>query len=114
MPMAPWNEAAKRPPKGIPMIVLAGPSHPGRVLKDLYLDPLNMSAGALAGRIEVSSAVLVHLVKGELAMTADTAVRLARFFGNTDEYWMNLQRDYDLHHARRRVVVTRITPLKGE
>ena len=69
------------------MIVLAGPSHPGRVLKDHYLDPLNMSAGALAGRIEASSALLVHLVKGEVAMTADTAVRLARFFGNTAEYW---------------------------
>ncbi len=96
------------------MIVLAGPSHPGRVLKDHYLDQLNMSAGALAGRIEASSALLVHLVKGEVAMTADTAVRLARFFGNTAEYWMNLQRDYDLHHARRRVDVTRIQPLKGE
>lgn len=96
------------------MIVLAGPSHPGRVLKDFYLDPLNMSAGALATRIEMSSALLVHLVKGEVAMTADAALRLGRFFGTAPEYWMNLQRDYDLHHARRRVDVTRIAPLKGE
>ncbi len=95
------------------MIVLAGPSHPGRVLKDHYLDPLNMSAGALASRIEVSGAHLVHLVKGEQAMTAETAVRLGRFFGMAPEYWMNLQRDYDLHRARRRVDVARIEPLKG-
>ncbi len=96
------------------MIVLASPSHPGRVLKDSYLDPLNMSAGALATRIEMSSALLVHLVKGEVAMTADTAVRLGRFFATSAEYWMNLQRDYDLHHARRRVDVARIVPLKRE
>lgn len=96
------------------MIVLAGPSHPGRLLKDLYLDPLDMSAAALAARIEVSGASLVHLVKGEAAMSADMAVRLGRFFGNSAEYWMNLQRDYDLHKARRRVNVQRIVPLKGE
>lgn len=96
------------------MIVLAGPSHPGRVLKDLYLDPLNMSAGALANRIEMSSAQLVHLVRGDVAMTADMAVRLARFFGNSAEYWMNLQRNYDLDKARQRVNVARIVPLKGE
>ena len=96
------------------MIVLAGPSHPGRVLKDFYLDPLNMSAGALATRIEMSSALLVHLVKGEVAMTADVALRLGRFFGTPPEYWMNLQRDYDLHQARQRVNVARIQPLKGE
>jgi len=96
------------------MIVLAGPSHPGRVLKDLYLDPLNMSAGALANRIEMSSAQLVHLVKGEVAMTADMAVRLGRFFGNAPEYWMNLQRNYDLDKARQRVNVAWILPLKGE
>jgi addiction module HigA family antidote len=95
------------------MIVFAGPSHPGRALKDLYLDPLNMSAGALAARIEISGAWLVHLVKGEAAMSADAAVRLARFFGTTAEYWMNLQRDYDLNAARRRVDAPRIVPLKG-
>lgn len=95
------------------MIVLASPPHPGKVLKDLYLDPLDMSAGALATRIEMPSVMLVHLVKGEVAMTADTALRLARFFGTPPEYWMHLQRDYDLHAARRRVDVTRIRPLKG-
>jgi len=96
------------------MIVLAGPSHPGRVLKDLYLDPLDMSAGALASRIEVPHMLIARLLSGEAAMTADTAVRLARFFGTTAEYWMNLQRDYDLNAARRRVDVARIAPLKGE
>jgi antitoxin HigA-1 len=96
------------------MATPAGPPHPGKVLKDLYLDPLDMSAGALANRIEMSSALLVHLVKGEVAMTAETALRLARFFGMAPEYWMHLQRDFDLHEARQRVNVARIRPLKGE
>jgi antitoxin HigA-1 len=96
------------------MIVLTDALHPGKVLKDLYLDPLDLSANALAGRIELTSAAVVRLVKGETAVTADVALRLARFFGTSAEYWMNLQRDHDLYRARRRVDVARIRPLKGE
>ncbi len=94
------------------MVVLADPSHPGEVLKELFLDPLDMSAGALAGQLKVPRTRIERLVKEETAMTADTALRLARFFGNSAEFWMNLQRAYDLHEARRRVDVSGIKPLK--
>ena len=93
------------------MTVVANPAHPGKVLKDLYLDPLNMSAGSLAGRLEMSSASLFQLVNGHAPMCADTALRLAQCFGNAPEYWMNLQRDFDLACARRRANVTRIEPV---
>ncbi len=93
------------------MISFAEPAHPGRVLKDNYLDPLNMSAGALAARIETSSILLSHLVKGDVAITAETALRLAHVFATTPEYWMNLQRDYDLHWARKRVSLRQIEPV---
>lgn len=96
------------------MATLTAPSHPGRVLKDLYLDPLDMSAGALAARLEVPHMLVARLIAAETAMSADMAVRLGRFFGNPAEYWMNIQRDYELHRARRQVVVERIVPLKGE
>ena len=96
------------------MTTLTAPSHPGRVLKDLYLDPLDMSAGALAARLEVPHMLVARLIAAETAMSAEMAVRLGRFFSNTAEYWMNIQRDYDLHRARRRVVTSRIVPLKGE
>lgn len=96
------------------MVTLAAPSHPGRVLKDLYLDPLDMSAAALAARLEVPHLVVARLIAGEATMSADMAVRLGRFFSNAAEYWMNLQRNHDLHEARRRVIVSRIVPLKGE
>ena len=94
------------------MVVLADPSHPGDVLKELFLDPLRMSAGALATRLDVPRTRTERLVKGETAMTADTALRLARFFGNTAEFWMNHQRAYDLHVARQSVDVSGIKPMK--
>ena len=96
------------------MVTLTAPSHPGRVLKDLYLDPLDMSAAALSARLEVPHLLIARLIAGEAAMSADMAVRLGRFFSNAAEYWMNIQRDYDLDRARRRVVVSRIVPRKGE
>lgn len=63
------------------MVILAEPSHPGEALKELYLDPLGMSAGALAGKLNVPRTRIERLVKGDTAMTADTALRLSRVFG---------------------------------
>ena len=94
------------------MVVLAEPSHPGEVLEELYLAPLGMSAGALASQLKVPRTRIERLVKGETAVTADTALRLSRFFGNTAEFWMNLQRAYDLYEARQRIDVSDIKPLK--
>lgn len=82
------------------MVALADPSYPGQVLKGLFLDPLNMSADALAARLKVPRTRIERLMKEETAMTADTALRLARFFGNSAEFWMNLQRAFDLNEAR--------------
>ena len=94
------------------MVVLADPSHPGEVLNELYLVPLGMSAGALANQLKVPRTRIERLVKGETALTADTALRLSRFFGNTAEFWMNLQRAYDLNEARQQIDVSDIKPLK--
>ena len=93
------------------MTLLKNPSHPGEVLKELYLDPLEMSPIALAKRLHVPRTRLERLVRGETALTADTAMRLSRFFGNTAEYWMNLQRGWDLARARENIDVSDITPL---
>ncbi len=93
------------------MTILADPSHPGEVLEALFLAQLQMSAGALARRLGVPRTRIERLVKGETGLTADTALRLAAFFGNTAEMWMNLQRSYDLAAARRAVDVSAIVPL---
>jgi len=94
------------------MSMLKNPSHPGEVLKELYLDPLEMSAIALAKRLNVPRTRIERLIKGETSLTADTAMRLSTFFGNTPEFWLNLQRAFDLAKAREIVDVSDITPLK--
>ena len=93
------------------MTLLRNPSHPGEVLQELYLDPLALSPIALARRLHVPRTRIERLVKGETGVTADTAMRLARFFGTTPEYWMNLHRAWDLARAREAIDVSDITPL---
>ena len=93
------------------MIRLKNPSHPGEVLSELYLQPLGMSALALARRLNVPRGRIERLVKGETSLSVDTAMRLSRFFGTTPEFWMNLQRAYDLARARASVDLSGITPL---
>ena len=93
------------------MTMLQAPSHPGEVLKELYLDALGMSAIALAKELHVPRTRIERLVKGETGVSADTAMRLAKFFGTTPEYWLNLQRAWDLARAREQVDVSDIIPL---
>lgn len=93
------------------MSLIKNPSHPGEVLQELYLEPLGLSPIALAKRIHVPRRRIERLVKGETALSADTAMRLARVFGSTAEYWMNLQRAWDLARARETIDVSNIRPL---
>ena len=93
------------------MTLMHNPSHPGEVLAELYLEPLGMSAIDLARRLHVPRTRVERLVRGEIALTVDTAIRLSRFFGNTPEFWMNLQRSYDLARARDSVDISDIIPL---
>ena len=95
------------------MSLLTNPSHPGEVLAELYLVPLEMSAIALASKLDVPRTRIERLVKGQTAITVDTAMRLARFFSTTPEYWMNLQRACDLARARETIDVSGIKPLKA-
>jgi addiction module HigA family antidote len=81
------------------------------VLQELYLVPLGLSALALARRIHVPRTRIERLVKGETAVSADTAMRLAKVFSTTPEYWMNLQRAWDLARARETIDVSGIKPL---
>ena len=72
------------------------PIHPGEILRDLYLEPLDMSAGARARKINVPRTRIERIVAEKVGITSDTALRLSRYFGTTPEFWMNLQTSYDL------------------
>ncbi len=93
------------------MSLIKNPSHPGEVLKELYLLPLEMSAITLAKKLLVPRTRIERLLRGDTALTADTAMRLAKFFSTTPEYWMNLQRAWDLASVRETTDVSEIKPL---
>lgn len=91
------------------------PVHPGRILRDDFLVPRGLTQVELAERIGVSFPRINELVNGKRGVTVDTALRLARLFGTTPEYWLNLQRDFDLSIALagRLEVIRRIEPIAG-
>ena len=78
-------------------------THPGEVLSEEFLTPLGMSVNALAMALRVPATRIGAIVKTERSVTADTALRLARFFGTSPEFWMNLQAMHDLTKARREI-----------
>jgi len=79
------------------------PIHPGEILREDFLIPLEMSAHALSQAIRVPATRVNDIVNGRRGVTADTALRLARYFGNSAEFWLNVQAAYDLRRAERDV-----------
>jgi addiction module HigA family antidote len=76
------------------------PAHPGDILRHDFLAPMGVSVYALAKAIKVPRSRMNDIVLGRRAITADTALRLARYFGTTPEFWVNLQARYDLEVAK--------------
>ncbi len=75
-------------------------THPGEILREEFLAPLGMSANALARELRVPPNRITAIVNGTRSVTADTALRLARYYGTTPEFWINLQAGHDLSRAR--------------
>ena len=95
------------------MIDELDPMHPGEVLEELYLKPLGMSPGALAKALDVPRTRIESVARGQTSMSSDTACRLAKAFGTTPSYWMNMQTNYDLALAARSVDVSHIRRIEG-
>lgn len=75
---------------------------PGEVLKEDFLDAMGLSAYELAKSIDVDPMRISRIIKGTRKITADTAIRLSRYFGTSAEYWINLQSLYDLDTAKEK------------
>jgi addiction module HigA family antidote len=80
------------------------PTHPGEVLLEDFLKPLDLSQYRLAKDISVPPRRINEIVHGKRAVTADTALRLARYFGTSERFWLNLQVRYDLEVEKDRLV----------
>ena len=77
--------------------------HPGEVLLEEFLTPMGISQNRIARNMGVPPRRINEIVLGKRAVTADTALRLARYFGTSEEFWMGLQADFDLEKARKKL-----------
>ncbi|MEE8342563.1 MAG: HigA family addiction module antitoxin [Gammaproteobacteria bacterium] len=77
--------------------------HPGEVLLEEFLVPMGISQNRIARNMGVPPRRINEIVHGKRAVTADTALRLARYFGTSEEFWMGLQADFDLEEARNKL-----------
>lgn len=88
---------------------IMSPVHPGEILIEDFLKPLNVSPNKLAVSIGVAPQRIYEIVAGKRAITLDTALRLATFFGTSHEMWLGLQADYEFQTAEDEGLVERIT-----
>jgi addiction module HigA family antidote len=91
------------------------PLHPGEILREEFMLTHSLSANALAGHLGVTTARINEIAREQRGVTADTALRLARFFSTTAQFWMDLQKQYELETARREVgtmIRQEVTPLE--
>ena len=79
------------------------PIHPGEILTDEFLDPLGISQSRLARETNMPAHRISDIVRGQRGVSADTALRLARYFGTSEQFWSNLQSRYELEIERDRL-----------
>jgi addiction module HigA family antidote len=79
------------------------PLHPGEVLREKFMEPYNLTPYGLAKACDIPRTRIERIAREEMGITADTALRLARFFGITPEFWMALQNRYELEIAEARI-----------
>lgn len=92
------------------------PLHPGEVLREEFMVPLNLTAYGVAKSCGVPRTRIERIAREEIGISADTALRLGRYFGVDPQVWLNLQNHYDMETARRAIgrQVDRITPLRRD
>ena len=84
--------------------------HPGDILKTEFMEPLGLSSYQLAKDLRVSAPRVNDLVRGKRSITADTAIRLSAYFGNSAEFWLGLQMDHDLWLAAKNKSLAKVMP----
>jgi len=86
------------------------PWHPGEMIKEDFLADYGITQYALAKALHIPHSRVTDIVKGRRGITADTALRLSRYFGNSAEFWLNLQAEYDLRMADAKRIEAEVAP----
>lgn len=87
--------------------------HPGKILQEEFLFPLGLSANALSREIGVPTNRITQIIASKRAVTPDTALRLARYFNTTPQFWLNLQQEHDLSETLVKYFSFAFMPMKG-
>ena len=106
--------AADQGSTGLTMARLGSRMHPGRVLREEYMEPMRLDADGLAQALSVAPGRITPVIADEAPLTSDLALRLARFFGTSPQFWLGLQSAYDLSVAQARYgaeIEARVQPL---
>jgi antitoxin HigA-1 len=93
-----------------PKIHSIAPIHPGEMIKEDFLSDYGITQYALAKALKIPHSRVTDIVKGRRGITADTALRLARYFQNSAEFWLNLQAEYDLRTADAKRIEAEVQP----
>jgi addiction module HigA family antidote len=90
------------------------PTHPGAILREEFVEPLGISQTELAGKLRTTFRTVNEILNEKRNISPDMALRLARFFGTSEELWLNLQDQYDLYRARQKSkgLLTKIKPYR--
>ncbi|MFQ6024418.1 MAG: HigA family addiction module antitoxin [Acidiferrobacterales bacterium] len=88
------------------------PPHPGEFIKEVYLEPFNISYRKVAELLKVSPSTFSRLIKGDSSITPEMALRLSKTLGRSPESWLAMQDNYDLWHAKKRVNLREVQKLK--
>jgi antitoxin HigA-1 len=88
------------------------PMHPGEFINEIYLTPYDVSGRELAEKLDVAPSTLTRILKGTSGVTPEMALRLTKTLGSSAEFWLQMQQNYDLWHARKTLNLRRVTKLK--
>jgi len=89
------------------------PVHPGKILKEMYLEPMGIGVTMLAASLNVARRTISLIINGHSGISPEMALRLSKAFDTTPELWLNIQRSYDLWYAEKKVVLKNIQRLKA-
>ena len=87
------------------------PPHPGEFIREVYLEPFNISYRSVAAKLKVSPSTFQRLIKGKSNISPEMALRLYKVFGRSPESWLAMQDNYNLWHARKLINLDEIEPL---